>query len=111
EFLCLIGTFQADVAWAAHGVPTPGATPGALGPWFGAAAATGMIVSAMYLLYMVGRMVWGPLAEPAGHEAPHPAHDAAHDAPALPRDLNAREIGLLLPLAALCVVLGLYPTP
>src|SRR5690606_9104727 len=49
--------------------------------------------------------------EPAGHEAPHPAHDAAHDAPALPRDLNAREIGLLLPLAALCVVLGLYPTP
>lgn len=27
------------------------------------------------------------------------------------KDLNAREIGVLVPLAVLCLVLGVYPTP
>lgn len=115
EFLCLIGAFQADSSWALRPGPTPGATPGGLGPWFGLFAGMGMIVGAMYLLYMVGHIVWGPLIEPHAHHA-HGGHgEASHaheaHAPALPRDLNAREIGVLLPLAALCVVLGIYPTP
>jgi hypothetical protein len=29
----------------------------------------------------------------------------------LPTDLSAREIGVLVPLAVLCVVLGVYPRP
>jgi NADH-quinone oxidoreductase subunit M len=128
EFLCLIGAFQASSAWGsstgltsqgtldvglwgsaqAGAAGVPGATPGALGPWFAAIAATGMIVAAMYLLYMVGKVVWGPLVEPKGH-GHHGAEDS-HEAH-LPRDLNAREIGVLVPLAALCIFLGVYPAP
>lgn len=106
EFLCMLGTFQADSGWGdAEGV-MPGATWGVLGPWFAAFAATGVIVAAMYLLYMVGRMCFGPLVEPPAHDE----HDEHHEG-ALPRDLTAREIGVLLPLAALCLYLGLQPSP
>ena len=94
EFMCLLGTFQSG----AHG---PGGTSGPLGPWFAAIAATGMIVAAIYLLYMVGKILFGPLREPAGH---HP-HDV------LPTDLNAREIGILVPLALGCIILGVLPSP
>ncbi len=96
EFMALLGTFQS-------GARTIGAggTHGPLGPWFAAVAATGMIVAAMYLLYMVGRVVFGPLKEPDHHHA----HET------LPADLNAREITVLAPLAVLCVVLGVYPSP
>jgi NADH-quinone oxidoreductase subunit M len=94
EFMCLFGTWQSG----AHGI---GATSGPLGPWFAAIAATGMIVAAIYLLYMVGVVVFGPLNEPSGH----------HAHPTLPQDLNAREIGILIPLAAGCIILGLYPNP
>ncbi len=96
EFMSLLGAFQS-------GAYTIGAggTIGPLGPWFAATAAVGMIVAAMYLLYMVGKVVFGPLREPDHHHA----HDV------LPTDLNAREIGVLTPLAILCVVLGVYPTP
>ncbi|MDX9910526.1 MAG: NADH-quinone oxidoreductase subunit M [Phycisphaerales bacterium] len=104
EFMCLLGTFQSgrDGAWrelASGGIV--GATYGPLGPWFAAVAGTGMIVAAMYLLYMLGKVVFGPLREPDDH----------HAHPVLPTDLSAREIGILLPLAALCVGLGVYPTP
>jgi NADH-quinone oxidoreductase subunit M len=101
EFLCLIGTFQAGNEWGR----SPGATGGNLGFWYAAVAGTGMIVAAMYLLYMVGRVVFGPLHEP------HGGHGHASDAGALPTDLNSREIGILLPLAALCLFLGVYPKP
>ena len=108
EFLCMLGTFQAHTAWV--GV-MPGATWGVLGPWFAVAAATGVIVAAMYLLYMVGRMCFGPLIEPAGH-GEHGGHGKhGHESGALPADLTAREIGVLLPLAVLCLGLGLFPTP
>ena len=76
-----------------------------------------MIVAAMYLLYMLGKVVWGPLVEPAGH-ASHGSHDShadqadhAHHAPVLPPDLNRREILTLVPLAVLCIALGVYPQP
>ena len=68
-----------------------------------------MIIAAIYLLYMVGKIVWGPLVEPAHHH--HGSHDANDHGNALPADLNAREIGTLLPLAALCIFLGVYPKP
>lgn len=104
EFLCMLGAFQADSAWAMAEGGAPGGTWGVLGPWFAASAALGVIIAAMYLLYMVGRVCFGPLVEPSGH------HDE-HGEDALPADLTAREIGVLLPLAALCLYLGLQPTP
>lgn len=88
EFLCLIGTFAAGDS---------GAYPGVLGPWFAAFAALGMIFAAMYLLIMVGKIVFGPLREPAGDHGP------------LPADLTAREIIVLVPLAIACVWIGVQP--
>ncbi len=103
EFLCLMGAFQSGAGFG------EGSTGGRLGPWYGAVAATGMIISAIYLLYMVGKLVFGPLREPSGHENGHAgAHEAAH---ALPADLSMREIAVLTPLAIACLWLGVYPTP
>lgn len=118
EFMCLFGAYQASSAWGSGlwgstggfaGGAVPGATPGSLGPWYALIAGFGMIVAAMYLLYMTGKVVWGTLVEPHGHGG-HAGH--GHDAHgALPTDLNRREIVTLLPLAILCVVLGVYPKP
>lgn len=95
EFMCLFGTFQA-------GSDSVGGTNSLRGGgWYAAVAGTGMIVAAIYLLFMVGKVLFGPLKEPSGH----------HDHPTLPTDLSRREIGILLPLAAGCVILGLFPTP
>jgi NADH-quinone oxidoreductase subunit M len=94
EFLCLIGAFTAT--------PDNAAWPGLLGPWYGAVAAVGMILAAMYLLIMVGKVVFGPLAEPA--------HDGGAEHK-LPADLTWREIGVLAPLAVLCLVIGFKPGP
>jgi len=50
---------------------------------FAAIAATGMIVAAMYLLYMVGKIVFGPLSSrPVMARLAHDGHGA------LPRDLS-----------------------
>ena len=98
ELLCLIGTFQSDAHWVAAG--EPGAAGGLLGPWYAAIAGVGMVVAAMYLLYMVGRICFGTLREPDGH--------AEHEHE-LPHDLTKREIAVLIPLAVGCVVFGLYP--
>jgi NADH:ubiquinone oxidoreductase subunit 4 (subunit M) len=115
-----------------------GATPGVLGPWYAAIAGVGMVIAAMYLLKLAGSVVWGPLVEPHGHSNGHAnghghghghanGHGAGHGHDAhghhaqghaaadshgeLPTDLNSREIGILLPLAALCLFLGVYPKP
>ncbi|MBX3407232.1 MAG: NADH-quinone oxidoreductase subunit M [Phycisphaeraceae bacterium] len=116
EFMCLFAAFQADsYHWqGATGNLLPGATPGELGPWFGFFAGTGMIVTAMYILLMVGAVVWGPLKVPHGHDGHGHGHDSkqGHGAhAALPTDLCRREVVILAPLAVLCLVLGLYPRP
>jgi NADH-quinone oxidoreductase subunit M len=85
EFLTIFGTFRSD-------------SP--LGPWWAAAAATGLILGAIYVLYMIGRVVYGPLREPPEAAAEGHVHD-----------LNWREIGSLAPIAVACLVLGLYPSP
>jgi len=71
-----------------------------LGPWFGAVGATGVILGAIYLLYMTGQVLFGPLKEP-----PHTPDLST----GLMRDLTPREIGILAPLAVLTVVLGVAP--
>ena len=94
EFLCLVGTFAATADNAAY--------PGLLGPWFAAVAGLGMIFAAMYLLIMVGKIVFGPLKEPAATSRGH------HH---LPADLTFREIAVVTPLAILCLYIGLQPRP
>lgn len=71
-----------------------------LGPRFGVLGATGILLGAIYLLYLAGHVLFGPLKEP------HGGPDASHG---LPRDLNAREIAILTPLAVACLVLGFHP--
>jgi NADH-quinone oxidoreductase subunit M len=85
EFLTLLGAFTANE-------PLP------LGIWYAAVAAVGLIFAAIYILYMVGRLVLGPVRVPQKYD-PHVS------------DLNWREITSLAPIAVACLVLGLYPTP
>ena len=99
EILCLISAFQSDASWSAAG--EPGAWGSALGPWFAVFAGLGMIIAAMYLLYMVGKICFGPLIEPADHN---------HHGEPMAKDLTAREITALVPLAVGCLFFGLQPT-
>lgn len=84
EFTVLLAAYNSDV----------------LGPVFGALGASGILLGAIYMLYMAGRVLFGPLKEP-----PH-TPDLAH---VRTRDLNRREIAILAPLAATVILLGVYP--
>jgi NADH-quinone oxidoreductase subunit M len=72
----------------------------ALGPVFGVLGATGILLGAIYMLYMAGRVLFGPVKEPAGT----PDLSAG-----LKPDLTQREIAILAPLAVVVVVLGVAP--
>ncbi|MEX2673672.1 MAG: NADH-quinone oxidoreductase subunit M [Phycisphaeraceae bacterium] len=86
EFLTILGAFTAtDVL----GIP------------FAIFATLGVILAAIYILYMVNKVVFGPVGVPTEEQGAEPN----------PQDLNTREIATLAPLAVLCLVLGLYPTP
>ncbi len=80
EFLILIGAFKSTV----------------VSNWLVVFATTGVILAAVYLLWMLYRVFFGPIV----HE------ENRHMA-----DLNPREVTLLIPLAVLMVVLGFYPRP
>lgn len=106
EIMCLMGAFQSGANSIGRG-----GTLGTLGPWYAAIAGSGMIVAAIYLLFMVGKVVFGPLREPGDHGHHHDHGQGAADPHALPRDLSRREIGVLVPLALGCIILGVLPTP
>lgn len=89
EFLTLFGAFQADYV---------------LGFWFAFFAGIGMIFGAIYILYMVGKVIFGPTKVP-------PIHHAQDTPYCNCIDINKREMITLLPIAILCLVLGMYPTP
>ncbi|MFW5682405.1 MAG: complex I subunit 4 family protein [Phycisphaeraceae bacterium] len=91
EFLTLMGTF---------------ASGGTLGIAYAAAGAGGLILGAIYLLYMLGKMVWGPLKLPSWHESPEHGIARVHR-----HDLSWREVGVLAPIAVVCLFLGIYPAP
>ena len=59
-------------------------------------AGTGVILAAVYLLWMVQRVFFGKITNPKNRSL---------------TDLNYREIGLLLPLLFLMVYMGVYPKP
>jgi NADH-quinone oxidoreductase subunit M len=70
-------------------------------PWMVVIGASGIVLGAWYLLTMLMRVFFGPVKEPsAGTE---------HGPPVA--DLNARELSALIPIAVLCVVIGVYPQP
>jgi NADH-quinone oxidoreductase subunit M len=77
EFLILLGAFQVTPAWTA-------------------VAATGVVLGAIYMLWMFRRVVFGPLARPENQRL---------------EDMNAREICMLAPIVALVFFMGIYPQP
>jgi NADH-quinone oxidoreductase subunit M len=80
-----------------------------LGPAYGATAALGIILGAIYMLHMTARVIFGPLKVPEVHgdeetsQAGHGSHAA------LPGDIGPREIGILIPIALVIVILGVKP--
>jgi len=82
EFLILIGT------WTSFAIGHP---------WIWIAtmlAGTGVIWAAVYMLWMLQRVVFGKVTNPENAKL---------------HDLNARELGLLLPLLLLMLFMGVYP--
>jgi NADH-quinone oxidoreductase subunit M len=77
EFLVLVGAFGAY-------------------PWATAAATTGVIFAAAYLLWAVQRVIYSKLDKPENERMP---------------DLSRRELVVLGPLLAVILWIGLYPAP
>ena len=81
EFLILIGTYTSTVLPQAK--------------LFGSLAAIGMILSAVYMLWMYQRVIYGEVNNPANKKL---------------ADLNFREKFVLAPLIALIFLMGIYPS-
>jgi NADH-quinone oxidoreductase subunit M len=77
EFLILVGAFQTAKV-------------------FGVLAASGVVLAAIYLLWMYQRVMHGPIEHEENRALP---------------DLGAREIITLVPIVLLCFWIGLYPKP
>lgn len=95
EFLVLLGT-------ATSGTVSDGFGPGPLGYGYVIPAATGIILSAVYMLWMCQRVLFGPLKEPP---------ETPDTSAGLTRDLTRRELGILAPIALACVIIGVWPKP
>ena len=97
EIISLVGTYVSGSA--GHG--------GFLGPAYAIPAALGMILGALYMLYWVAHVIFGPLVETT------PDTDTVHEshAQAVVQDLSLREWLVLSPLALAVLFLGLYPAP
>jgi NADH-quinone oxidoreductase subunit M len=64
--------------------------------WIAIFAATGVILSAAYALYLYRRIIFGALVKPSLQAI---------------QDLTAREIAILAPLVVITIALGVYPKP
>ncbi|MEW6093158.1 MAG: NADH-quinone oxidoreductase subunit M, partial [Chloroflexota bacterium] len=71
-------------------------------PWFAGIAAAGVIMAAIYILYMFQKMFLGPEGPIAGEVKQH-GHGL--------RDLNWREIVTVAPILVFIFWIGLYPKP
>ena len=78
EFLILIGAFEGELRW-----------------WT-IIATSGVILSAVYMLWMFQRVMFGELDNPKNQKL---------------LDLNAREIAIMVPLVVMIFVMGIYPKP
>jgi NADH-quinone oxidoreductase subunit M len=95
EFTILLG------AWGA-GMTEGGAYTAWGNVWFAAISALGVIMAAVYILYMFQKMFLGPQGEIVD-EVKHHGHSI--------RDLNWREILTVAPLLLFIFWIGLYPKP
>ena len=77
EFLILVGAFQKN-------------------PWIAAAAGTGVILSAWYMLRMYRHVFHGPITNDQNRDLP---------------DLSRMEIATLVPFVVFIVLMGVYPQP
>jgi NADH:ubiquinone oxidoreductase subunit 4 (subunit M) len=77
EFLTMLGTFLVNT-------------------WVVIFAATGVILSAAYALYLYRRIVFGALVKPALQTI---------------QDLSLREVAILAPLVIVTILFGVYPKP
>ncbi len=93
EFLVLFGTALSPTTY--DGFPV-----GQLGFSYAAVAAIGIILGAVYMLWMCQRVLFGPLKEPPRT----PDLSATRS-----KDLNRREIAILVPIAMACLWIGLVP--
>jgi NADH-quinone oxidoreductase subunit M len=81
EFLVLVGTYTSELAHAGT---------------YTVLAATAMILSAAYMLWMLERVLFGEITRPENRHLP---------------DVNVRERLVLVPMAALVIVMGVFPNP
>ena len=63
-------------------------------PIAGVFASLGVLLGAIYMLTLCRRILFGPLSNPENKNL---------------KDLNARELGYLVPLAVLAIVMGVFP--
>ena len=87
EFTILLGAFGSEVLGS---------------PWYAGFAAIGVILAAVYILYMFQKIFLGPEGSIVETVKEH-GHAL--------RDLNAREIITMVPLLILIFWIGLYPKP
>ena len=77
EFLILVGTFRTNVVYAVF-------------------AATGVILAAVYMLWMFQRVMFGEVTNPKNEGL---------------SDMTKREVAVLLPVVILIIWIGVYPKP
>jgi NADH-quinone oxidoreductase subunit M len=77
EFLILVGTFKTNVVYAVF-------------------AATGVILAAVYMLWMFQRVMFGEVTNPKNEGL---------------SDMTKREVAVLLPVVILIIWIGVYPKP
>ncbi|MBC8507304.1 MAG: NADH-quinone oxidoreductase subunit M [Anaerolineales bacterium] len=87
EFTILLGAFGSDAIGS---------------PWYAGLAAIGVILAAVYMLYMFQKMFLGPEGSVVEEVKKH-GHGI--------KDLNLREIVTLVPILILIFWIGLYPKP
>ncbi len=87
EFTILLGAFGSDAIGS---------------PWYAGLAAIGVILAAVYMLYMFQKMFLGPEGSVVEEVKKH-GHSI--------KDLNLREIITLVPILVLIFWIGLYPKP
>jgi NADH-quinone oxidoreductase subunit M len=80
EFLILMGAFNSEVLDS---------------NWYAIIATSGVILAAVYMLWMFQRVMFGPITNDENRGL---------------LDLNAREIGLLVPVMVFIVWIGVYPS-
>ncbi|GMV81631.1 MAG: NADH:ubiquinone oxidoreductase subunit M [Planctomycetota bacterium] len=77
EFTCLMGAFQRN-------------------PWFGVFGGLGVVLGAVYMLYLVKRVFFGKVIRQSNEHL---------------ADIGGREMALILPLLAMIFVMGIAPNP